>query len=247
MKFLEHYMTVIDEPTVIFDGKVLALPWVVDGEMWDNAIKLSKTSKVDYMFAHLELNGFKVNDSYEMEHGQSPKELSHLKHVYTGHYHSPQTKENITYCGTPIPITMNEANEAHGIYFLDLDTGVLEFVEYKGVNVLSIPYDKLEDILDEIDPENTYLRVEFPDDLEDETIISDVQALLTELKVSEFKIQHTPSAAKLILEGDVGTVENVENIDAVVLKFLDESNKIASVDNEILKAIYQEAMERETE
>lgn len=248
MKFLEHYMTVIDKPTLIFNDQVLALPWVVSGEMWDSAINLSKTSKAEYMFAHLELNGFKVNDSYEMEHGHSPKELAHMKHVYTGHYHSPQNKDNITYCGTPIPITMNEANESHGIYFLDLDTGAIEFVEYHGVKVLSISYEKLIDVLDEIkDPENTYIRVEFPDDLDDETIITDIQAVLTEMNMGEFKIQHRPSVVSKILEGDTSTVQNVENIDAVVLQFLDESSKIAAVDNVLLKTIYQEAILRETE
>jgi len=247
MKFLEPYMTVIEEPTVILDGKVLATPWIVSGEMWDDVIKQSKSSGVEYMFAHLELNGFKVNDSYEMEHGYSHKELGHLKHVYTGHYHSPQTKDNVTFCGTPIPITMNEANESHGIYFLDLETGNIEFVEYSGVSVLSVKYTELESVLEKIDPASTYIRVEFPDDLEDETIITDVQNLLTELKISEFKIQYTPSAIKTILDGVDTNVENVENIDAVVLQFLSESSKIAGVDNELLSEIYNEAIMRETE
>lgn len=247
MKFLEPYMTVIDEPTIIMDGKVIAVPWIVSGEMWDDVIKLSKSSGIDYMFAHLELNGFKVNDAYEMEHGYSHKELRHLKHVYTGHYHSPQTKDNVTFCGTPIPITMNEANEAHGIYFLDLDTGNIEFVEYHGVSVISLKYTELESILDKLDPENTYIRVEFPDDLEDETIITDVQNLLTELNLSEFKIQYTPSVVKTILDGAETNVENVENIDAVVLQFLNESRKIAGVDNRLLAEIYNEAILRETE
>ncbi len=247
MKLLEPYMRVIDEPTLICNGQVVATPWIVSGEMWDSVIKLSKTKGVKYMFAHLELNGFKVNDSYTMEHGLSHKELSHLNHVYTGHYHSPQTKDNITYCGTPIPITMNEANEAHGVYFLDLDTGKIEFVEYTGVKVLSVPVDKLAEILDEIDPDNTYIRVEFPDDIEDETIITDVQSLLTDMNVSEFKIQYTPSAVKTILESQQNDVSDVENIDEVVLKFLDESNKIAGVDNELLSSIYKEAILRETQ
>jgi hypothetical protein len=244
MEMLKPYLTVIDTPTV-YKNSIL-VPWIVSGEEWDNIINETKATKVDYMFAHLELNGFKVNDNYTMEHGFSPKELKHLKHVYTGHYHTPQTKENITFVGTPYPITMNEANGKHGVYFLDLDTGVCEFVEFTKVKVLSIPYDQL-DILDSCEPEFTYVRVEFPDDLDDETKISDVQKMLEERNFSEHKIQYTDSKTKQILATDVSDVKEVENIDEVVVSFIEHSTEIAGVDKTMLAEIYLEAIERGTD
>ncbi|WGH49705.1 recombination-related endonuclease [Alishewanella phage vB_AspM_Slickus01] len=242
MKILEPYITVIDKPTKLFDDKVIAVPWVVDGQMWDDVVEMSKSC--EYMFAHLELNGFNVNDAYVMEHGHSHVALKHLKKVYTGHYHSPQVKDNIVYCGTPIPITMNEANEKHGIYFFNLKTGDCEFVEYNGVTVVSIPYDKLDEVLATCDPSNSYIRVEFPEDLEDELLISAAQDKLQAANVSEFKIQYVPIAVREILNSDVEDVSDVENIDGVVMQFIDSANSLAAVDNDLLKEIYKLAIER---
>ena len=241
MEMLKPYLTVIDTPTVYKNS--LLVPWVVSGEDWDSMITLSKKEESEYLFAHLELNDFKVNDNYTMEHGFSPKSLSHFKHVYTGHYHTPQTKNNITYCGTPYPISMNEANGQHGIYFLDLDTGACEFVEFELVKVISIPYTDI-DILEHCDPEFTYVRIEFPDDLEDETIISDVQKFLEENHFVEHKIQYTDSKTKQILSADVSDVKEVENIDEVVVSFIENSADISGVDKNLLAEIYKEAKER---
>lgn len=239
MKLIEPYITVVDQPTII--ENFIMVPWVVSNEMWDEVINLTHESKVDYMFAHLELNGFLVNDMYEMEHGYSPTSLRHLKHVYTGHYHSPQTKDNITYTGTPYPISMNEANGTHGIYFFDTETGDCEFVEYTKVKVLSINYDEL-DVLDECDPQHTTVRVVFPDNLEDETVITDVQNFLKEKGFDDHKIRYTDKKATAIMESDVGEVEEVENIDGVVINFLKTSKPIDGVDLELLASIYQDAI-----
>lgn len=241
MKIIEPYITVIEKPTQI--ENVLLVPWIVSGEMWDSVIKQSHDESIDYMFAHLELNGFLVNDLYEMEHGYSPTELRHLKHVYTGHYHSPQTKDNVTYCGTPYPISMNEANGKHGIYFFETTTGDCEFVEYTKVKVLSLTPDQL-DQLDNCDPEHTYVRVVFPDDLEDETVITDVQNMLVEKGFNEHKIKYTDSKAKQIIEAEVKTVEEVENIDGVVVSYLKTAQPVAGVDMELLAQIYDDAIER---
>jgi hypothetical protein len=180
-----------------------------------------------------------------MEHGYSPKELRHLELVMTGHYHSPQKQDNIQYLGTPIPITMNEANEAHGIYFFDDQTGEVEFVEYGGVKVVSIPYDKVEDYLDkdDLDPSNTTMRVEFPDDLDDETIITDITSALKELGI-DHKVKYNDSKTQRILEADANSVEEVENIDAVVKTHIKESTPIDGIDKDLLGELYEEAITR---
>lgn len=240
MRALEPYMDVISEPTMISDT-VAAIPWVVDGKSWDEAIQFTIDNKAKFLFGHLELNGFLVNDMYEMEHGYSPTELKHLDHVYTGHYHTPQVKKNITYLGTPIPISMNEANGVHGIYFFDDETGELEFVQYKKVQVVSVSYEDLEDAIKDADPENTYIRVEFPDDLEDETVITDIQKQLDSLGFRERKIKYSDQKVKKIMEADVDSVEEVENIDAVVVQFIKGSSSVNGIDSEILYELYQKA------
>tara|TARA_B100000700_G_scaffold330083_1_gene454590 strand:+ start:651 stop:1685 length:1035 start_codon:yes stop_codon:yes gene_type:complete len=242
LKILKPYITVIEEATLLDEGNIIATPWIVNGKQWDDMIKMSEEAGSRFCFGHFELNGFLVNDMYEMEHGYSPKELRHFEAVYTGHYHSPQKKDNIQYLGTPIPITMNEANQSHGIYFLDTDTGDIEFVEYEKVKVVSVAYEDFDSVLD-LDPENSYIRVEFPDDLEDETLITDVQNILQE-KGFEFKVKYTDTKAKQIMEADVESIEEVENIDAVVMNHIKTAKEIDGIDNSLLNELYQEAKDR---
>lgn len=237
---LRPYVTVIDEPTTIL-GDCLATPWIASGEQWDRVVNESDNHR--YLFAHLELNGFMVNDKYEMEHGFSHKELKGYEAVITGHYHSQQVKDNVLYVGTPYPITMNEANESHGVFILDTETGDLEFFEYEGVTVVSIPYTDL-DKIDRYDPQTTSIRVEFPDDLDDESLIEDAKKLLLEKNFEEVKIKYRGAKAKQLIEADVSDVEHVENIDAAVLGFIENSSEVEGVDKDILKMLYTEAVSR---
>lgn len=236
---IDSHVTVVNEMTSL--GDVLLVPWIVSEEEWQQVIDLSDSHR--FCLAHFELNGFMVNDAYEMEHGFSPKGLKKFELVVSGHYHSPQRKDNIVYAGTPLPITMNEANEEHGVYVLDTETGDLEFFEYNAVKVISIAYHELEDILEELDPDNTSIRVEFPDELEDETVIGEVRALLDEMKFSEAKIKYRGQKAKALLESEVDDVEEVENIDEAVIGFIKNSTDVSGVDKELMLTFYRKAIE----
>jgi DNA repair exonuclease SbcCD nuclease subunit len=234
---LDAYVTVVDKPTTA--GNVLLCPWIVDGEMWDEVCDASKTH--DYLLAHLELSGFKLNEAYVLEHGYSHKELKGYKRVISGHYHSKQEKDNITYCGTPIPITFNEANEEHGWWVLDTDTNSLEFVKYDRVKVISIPYDEIESISD-YDPDTTTIRIEFPDDLDDETLVTDVNEYLKEKGFHDYKVKFKSSKTKEILNAVTDSVDCVENIDEVVKSFLSGSFSVDGIDKTLLTKYYDLAI-----
>lgn len=242
MKILSPYIKVIDAPTVLNGAEnVIMWPWVTTTERWDEYLSASKG--YDYVLGHFELSGFMMNDNYTMEHGFSAADLKKFKHVYSGHYHSPQQKGNITYLGVPVPHSMNEANRQMGVYFFETTTGDLEFVPYEAVKVISLDYRELSK-LDTVDAENTYVRVEFPDSLEDETVITDVQKYLEERNFAEHKIRYTDTKVREILETDVGDIQEVENIDEVVVTFLDDSRTIDGVNKSLLREIYIEAAER---
>lgn len=239
LSIIEPYVTVVNELLPL--ENCLLTPWIVDNEQWDKLVSESKV--FDYVFGHFEFNGFKMNDAYVMEHGNSHKELKKLKRVLTGHFHSPQTIDNIHYVGTPIATTMSEANEAHGIHILDTETNELEFIEYTGVRVLSIPYTEIE-TLDDYDPARTSVRIEFPDDLDDETLITEVQDYLADKHFNEVKIKYKGNKAKELLEASIDNIEEVENIDLVVKKFLSDSVEIEGVDKTILVKYYDKAIEK---
>lgn len=238
---LRPYVTIVDKPQTILPG-CFATPWVASDDVWGQVIEASATHK--YLFSHLELNGFMVNDKYAMEHGRSHRELKDYECVISGHYHSLQTEDNVLYVGTPYPITMNEANEEHGVVILDTDTDEISFIEYTGIRVVSIPFDEIEKILD-YDPTKTSIRIEFPDTLEDESIIEETKQLLMEKNFDEVKIKYRGEKAKRLIEADIESVEEVDNIDAAVLSCIEKSVEIESIDKELLKSLYTQAASME--
>lgn len=233
---IQPYVTVVDEFTTIEDGKVLLAPWIATPQMWDELIAIEGPQ---VCFGHFELNGFKMNDAYVMESGYSAATLEKkFTRTVSGHYHSQQTQGTVTFSGTPLPITMNEANEPHGVFVYDSDSNGLEFHEYDKVKVLSVPYDQLSDMIDDLDPENTTIRVEFPDDLDDETLITTATDLLSQMSFSNSKVKYKGKKAQQLMEADVGEVVDVEDIDAVVLGFITGSMNVAGVDNDIMVQLY---------
>lgn len=237
---LRPFVTIVDSPTTILP-RCFATPWVATPDVWGAVIDASATH--DYLFAHLELNGFMVNDKYKMEHGQSHKELKDYECVITGHYHSMQIQDNVLYVGTPYPITMNEANEDHGVLFLDLDTDDIEFIKYDGLKVVSLKFDDIEQITT-LDPSTTSIRIEFPDDFEDESIIEETKQLLMSRNFEDVKIKYRGQKAKQLLEAHTDDIEFVENIDAAVMGFIDGSVAIEGIDKDMLKGLYSEALLR---
>lgn len=242
---LAPYVTVISEPTVIpFENKtVVMIPWIVDNEMWDKIVSMGDDN--DYLYSHLELNGFKVNDQYTMEHGYSPKELKRYKRVLTGHYHSPQQMGNIQYAGTPFPISMNEANEAHGVWIHDTETDDLEFIEYTGLRIVSISYTEISS-LESYDPATTTVRLEFPDDLEDENLIEECKKLLEDSGFENVKTKYRGKKLQELLEQDTEVVE-VENIDHFVMSSLSAMTDVVGVSTDKLNKLYKLSIERSEE
>lgn len=242
-RVLEPFMTVIKEPTIV--GNVIITPWIVDGKAWDEFVEMSHTEGVEIALGHFEFNGFIVNDLHEMEHGNSHRELRHLDIVGSGHYHSIQEKDNVTYFGSALPITMNEANGRHGCFFIDTETKEVEFVEYETVKIISDDYRKIFDRLEGCDPENTTIRVEFPSDLPDPTLIKHTTDKLDELGFTDRKIQYDDKRTQEIMKVDTSDVKEVENIDAVVAENIKNSAQIAGIDNDLLGTLYNEAKLRE--
>lgn len=246
VRTLRELVTVVDTETVLDDGdsSVLMTPWVANGEQWDSIV--DKSTEIEYLFGHFELNGFKINDGYEMEHGYTPTALKHFKRVITGHYHSSQTKGNITYLGTPYPITMNEANEDHGVFVLNTKTDSLDFVQYDAIKVLSITLDEYLDIADDLDPENTSIRIEFPDDFDDESLIDETREKLTQRGFGEVKIKYTSKKVSEVLSSVV-EVEEVENIDQSVVLSIKAMTDIPGIKKDKLNKFYNMAIEKGSE
>lgn len=111
-------VTIVDSPTEIDlgkDGKFLLLPWI-NKTNEKETLKLIEETDARFCCGHLELDGF------DLYRGQPAK--SHLKHhifskfdrVYSGHYHTFSTRDNVVYSGTPYELTWQDCEDTK--YFL---------------------------------------------------------------------------------------------------------------------------------
>ena len=89
-------------------GDVVIAPWLCG----DDHKRIAKLS-AKYMFGHFELPGYLMNAMVAMpDHGDLKREdLGGFEHVYTGHFHKRQTKNNVTYIGNCFPHNYADAGD----------------------------------------------------------------------------------------------------------------------------------------
>jgi len=126
LRIFEKYdnMDIIYEPTIV--DNVGLVSWSVETPL-----------EADYLFGHLEINGFPIVKGKMFDKSiYNIQDFSQYKHVYSGHFHTPSQRNNITYLGAPYHMTFNDVDSIRGFYFFD--DGNLEFIEFDGVKFVYV-------------------------------------------------------------------------------------------------------------
>lgn len=122
-------VTVIEKPTdIVLGGKVcLMMPWL-DDDLSQNLEANLKASKAEYMFGHLEMAGFPMYAGSIAPHGLSVDTFKQFKQVWTGHYHTISSRQNIQYLGSPYHLTWGDVVDDvnRGWFLWDTDSGTYE-------------------------------------------------------------------------------------------------------------------------
>jgi DNA repair exonuclease SbcCD nuclease subunit len=121
---------VIDKPTSIEINKQLIdlIPWICE----DNQELLEKMlmrPSSRYAFGHFEFEGFMMYPGVPCTHGIKIDRFISYKKVYSGHFHTRGSRENVTYLGTPIDLTWSDCGDPKYFMTLDLETGQEEWYE----------------------------------------------------------------------------------------------------------------------
>lgn len=232
-------VTVVDD--YLIRGNQMYVSWLLNGEEYDDVIRVSKEYGIRWMYGHFEFSQFKMNDHYTMTHGQTHRELKHVEWVFTGHYHMHQIKDNVEYIGTPFPYDMNDANDFdRGFVVFDPETGEKQRVIWEGVTVLSM---NARDLL-EHDWENmndSSVRIVIDEDISEEELET-LKGKLNEGGFRESKIVHKVNKAKEVLDQDV-EIKEPQNIDKLVLESIEKMSKVDGVEPDLLKKLYIQAKE----
>ena len=116
---VEHIHTIVDG-AYNFSEEITMVPWFGD----------ISQAKGLFCFGHFEISGFPINNvQYCFKGPTEAKIFKRFSHVYSGHFHMPSNKENITYLGSPFQQRFTDSGSTRGYYIFD--NGEMEFIEFK--------------------------------------------------------------------------------------------------------------------
>ncbi len=110
------------------DNDYSYIPWICDDNR-DECMTMINSPDTNIAFGHFELDGWEQTKGHVMKSNMKDDMLNMFDHVYTGHYHVRCKRGNITYVGTPYPLTKNDIDHPHGFDVIDRETKKAEFIE----------------------------------------------------------------------------------------------------------------------
>ena len=222
-----------------YDGLDIGLvPWICK-ENEDVCMNFISTANAPILMGHLELGGFKYMAGANItSHGMGKEIFQRYEAVYSGHYHTKSTQENITYLGTQFELTWSDAGDPK--FFHVLDTNTREITPIKNHNVLfqKIYYDE-DDVVDIVEDKikGTYIKV----------IITNKKDLYTFDKWMEKLYDYNPYEVRIIESFDEYDGSNVDDDDVKVddtptllNSYIDGT--ATNLNNDILKKMMQELL-----
>ena len=108
-------------PITLGNLSVLLVPWI-NQENKDMTLSMINKTRSTVCMGHLELQGFKVNEHVVMDHGFDIKPFEKFTKVFSGHFHTRSTQDNISYLGNPYEIYWNDHEDTRGFHFFDTET-----------------------------------------------------------------------------------------------------------------------------
>lgn len=92
-------------------NKILLVPWLMPSDA-NPFLDIIKKERWDICFGHFEIKGFDLNVSgFKNRAGFDSKDFGKIGFVFSGHFHRPQIKGNITYVGSPYQIDFGEEGD----------------------------------------------------------------------------------------------------------------------------------------
>ena len=224
--------------TVIEDfldvGGCTFAPWLVGDDY-----KKIKTMSGKYMFGHFELPGYMLNSMVEMpDHGEiSKNDFYAYKHVFSGHFHQRQTKNNVTYIGNCFPHNYSDAGDDNrGMMILEWDKPPV-FEAWPDQPVYRVY--NLSDVLNNTESllrENMHCRINIDIDIsyEEASFIKDTFRETYNLREITLLPQKSTDVAEYDLHGNV-QFESVDQIVSACINTLESKNFISAILLEIYR------------
>jgi hypothetical protein len=228
------------DPTIVnYDGLDIALlPWMCK-ENEDKCIQFINTAAAPILMGHLELGGFQYMAGANIKsHGMDKKMFDRYEAVYSGHYHTKSTQDNITYLGTQYELTWSDAGDPKHFHILNTETRDVTPIRNTNVLFQKIFYDgDDEPSITKEQIENTYIKV----------IVTNKKDLYAFDKFMEKVYDYNPHEVRIIENFDEYSGDNVEDNDVKVddtptllNSYIDATE--TNLNSDILKKMMQELL-----
>jgi len=224
----------IEEITQV--GDAVFAPWLV-GEEWKDLSKMHST----YLFGHFEFPKFLMNANFAMPDKENHIQIDHVggfKHVYSGHFHKRQERNNVKYVGNPFGHNYADAWDFdRGMATLEWGSDV-EYINYDGPKYLTCNLSEINDKAIEHVDDKTYLKIIVDIDSSYENTYYLREILTNQYGVREIRMENK-SLSINELENTQEVDEVHDNVDQVILKRLNNI-ETESYDKNLLTEIYKE-------
>lgn len=140
-KFSNIHVVTQDVETININGMNCDFyPWINE-ENYKTSIEYAKNSTSKYSFGHFEFNNFDMYRGHTCSEGMDHRLFKRYEKVFSGHYHTYSTKDNIIYTGTPYELNWSDYNDQKYVFILDLDTGEIEYLPTPYTMHVKLTYD----------------------------------------------------------------------------------------------------------
>jgi DNA repair exonuclease SbcCD nuclease subunit len=111
---------VYEKPIIVTNrnNKILILPWIGNKDIEENYVR---ANQFDYIFAHVDINGFKYDNGREIKAAGADllKFRKNIKKLFSGHIHKRQEIDNFIYIGSPYHTKRSDIGNTKAIYIFD--------------------------------------------------------------------------------------------------------------------------------
>ena len=124
------------------DMTIGMVPWICP-ENEDKCLEFLENSKSNIVMGHFELGGFRYMANANIKsHGMDKSKLKKFEAVYSGHYHTKSTQDNVTYLGTQLELTWSDAGDPKFFHIFDTKTREMTPVRNPHTLFEKITYDE---------------------------------------------------------------------------------------------------------
>lgn len=128
-EFIENVEIIYDKKIFNFNNKkIYALSWIENHEDLLKEYEFVKNNNFDYFFCHTDFNGVSYNKFSKIENGIEYDKSNKTK-IFTGHIHLRQQLDNLYVIGCPYHLNKGDIDNKKGIYYIDLNTDEINFIE----------------------------------------------------------------------------------------------------------------------